>query len=87
MTVIAGPAATDEHVDARGRRRSALISVGAAGFLFALKLCTGLATGSLAFLAEAAHSATDLVAALRKRGQDQQAPPQLPAFGSPTANH
>ena len=49
---------------ARARRRSALFSVGAAVFLVALKLATGLATGSLAFLAEAAHSATDLVAAL-----------------------
>jgi len=49
---------------ARARRRSALFSVAAASFLVALKLGTGLATGSLAFLAEAAHSATDLVAAL-----------------------
>src|ERR671924_1771482 len=51
-------------VAAQARRRSALFSVAAAGFLVALKLGTGLATGSLAFLAEAAHSATDLVAAL-----------------------
>ena len=49
---------------ARARRRSALFSVAAAAFLVALKLGTGLATGSVAFLAEAAHSATDLVAAL-----------------------
>jgi cation diffusion facilitator family transporter len=49
---------------ARARRRSALFSVAAAIFLVALKLVTGLITGSLAFLAEAAHSATDLVAAL-----------------------
>ncbi len=49
---------------ARGRSRSALFSVAAAVFLVALKLGTGLATGSIAFLAEAAHSATDLVAAL-----------------------
>ena len=33
-------------------------------FLIALKLATGLVTGSLAFLAEAAHSGIDLVAAL-----------------------
>jgi cation diffusion facilitator family transporter len=51
-------------VAARARRRSALFSVGAAIFLVALKLGTGLITGSIAFLAEAAHSATDLVAAL-----------------------
>ena len=36
----------------------------AAIFLVAIKLVTGLATGSIAFLAEAAHSGTDLVAAL-----------------------
>ncbi|MGI8845391.1 MAG: cation-efflux pump, partial [Thermoleophilaceae bacterium] len=46
------------------QQRTALISVGAAVFLVAIKLITGLATGSLAFVAEAAHSATDLVAAL-----------------------
>jgi cation diffusion facilitator family transporter len=59
-----GTAPPEEPADARGRRRSALLSVVAAGFLVALKLVTGLVTGSLAFLAEAAHSATDLVAAL-----------------------
>ena len=46
------------------QQRTALISVGAAIVLIAVKLGTGLATGSLAFLAESAHSATDLVAAL-----------------------
>jgi cation diffusion facilitator family transporter len=51
-------------VAAHARRRSALFSVGAALFLVALKLGTGLITGSIAFLAEAAHSATDVVAAL-----------------------
>jgi cation diffusion facilitator family transporter len=49
---------------ARARTRSAMFSVAAAAFLVALKLATGLATGSVAFVAEAAHSATDLVAAL-----------------------
>jgi cation diffusion facilitator family transporter len=60
------PAATGDldFVAARARRRSALFSVVAAVFLVALKLGTGLITGSIAFLAEAAHSATDLVAAL-----------------------
>jgi cation diffusion facilitator family transporter len=67
--ITAGPSAlaageNPDLVAARARRRSALFSVAAAGFLVALKLGTGLATGSLAFLAEAAHSATDLVAAL-----------------------
>src|SRR5215217_1025653 len=54
----------EDLMAAEARRRSALFSVAAAAFLVALKLGTGLATGSIAFLAEAAHSATDLVAAL-----------------------
>ena len=45
-------------------RRTALASVLAACVLIAIKLATGLASGSLAFVAEAAHSGTDLVAAL-----------------------
>jgi len=45
-------------------RRVALVSVGAALLLIAIKLGTGLATGSLAFISEAIHSGTDLVAAL-----------------------
>jgi cation diffusion facilitator family transporter len=56
--------AIQEHVDAAGRRRTALLSVVAAGFLVAVKLAAGLITGSLGLLAEAAHSATDLIAAL-----------------------
>jgi cation diffusion facilitator family transporter len=66
-TEFAPPAAAPDQpelVAARARRRSALFSVAAAVFLVALKLGTGLAMSSLAFLAEAAHSATDLVAAL-----------------------
>jgi cation diffusion facilitator family transporter len=42
----------------------ALLSVAAALVLIAIKLGTGLATGSLAFISEAIHSGTDLVAAL-----------------------
>ena len=53
-----------ETAGARARQRTAAVSVAAAVFLVAIKLVTGLATGSLAFIAEAAHSATDLVAAL-----------------------
>jgi cation diffusion facilitator family transporter len=53
-----------EIADARAMQRTALISVGAAVFLVAVKLVTGLITGSLAFIAEALHSGTDLVAAL-----------------------
>jgi len=51
-------------VDERARQRTAVVSVGAAVLLVAVKLATGLATGSLAFVAEAVHSGTDLVAAL-----------------------
>ncbi len=46
------------------QRRTALWSVLAAVALIALKLGTGLATHSLGLLSEAAHSGTDLVAAL-----------------------
>ena len=46
------------------QRRAALTSVFAAAALVALKLVTGLATGSLGLVSEAVHSATDLVAAL-----------------------
>jgi cation diffusion facilitator family transporter len=46
------------------QRRTALLSVVAAAALIALKLGTGLATHSLGLLSEAAHSGTDLVAAL-----------------------
>ena len=45
-------------------RRVALVSVGAALLLIGIKLGTGIATGSLAFISEAIHSGTDLVAAL-----------------------
>ena len=58
--------------DARGNslrgvsplRRTALASVVAAICLIAIKLVTGLAAGSLGLVADAAHSGTDLVAAL-----------------------
>jgi cation diffusion facilitator family transporter len=46
------------------QRRTAFASVVAASALIALKLGTGIATGSLGLLSEALHSATDLVAAL-----------------------
>lgn len=46
------------------QRRIALVSVAAAIVLIALKLVTGIATGSLGLISEAAHSGTDLVAAL-----------------------
>ena len=46
------------------QRRTALVSVGAAVLLLALKLGVGLASGSLGLVSEALHSGTDLVAAL-----------------------
>ena len=46
------------------QRRTALVSVVAAAALIGLKLGTGIATHSLGLLSEAAHSGTDLVAAL-----------------------
>ena len=46
------------------QRRTALVSVVAAAVLIAVKLVVGVASGSLGLLADAAHSGTDLVAAL-----------------------
>ena len=46
------------------QRRTALFSVLAAIALIGLKLGTGIATHSLGLLSEAAHSGTDLIAAL-----------------------
>jgi cation diffusion facilitator family transporter len=46
------------------QRRTALVSVAAACLLVAIKLGAGLASSSLGLLAEAAHSGTDLAAAL-----------------------
>ncbi|PWU22533.1 MAG: hypothetical protein C5B48_09955 [Candidatus Rokuibacteriota bacterium] len=46
------------------QRRTALASVGAACLLIAIKLAAGLPSGSLGLVAEAAHSGTDLAAAL-----------------------
>jgi cation diffusion facilitator family transporter len=46
------------------QRRTALVSICAAGVLVALKLGTGIASGSLGLVSEALHSGTDLVAAL-----------------------
>jgi cation diffusion facilitator family transporter len=46
------------------QRRIALVSVAAAAALLLIKLGAGLASGSLGLVSEAAHSGTDLVAAL-----------------------
>jgi len=55
-------ATTSPGADAR--QRTALLSVVAAIALVAIKLTAGAVSGSLGLVAEAAHSATDLVAAL-----------------------
>src|SRR4051794_28427869 len=60
----AQPTAERSPSEGRAQQRTALLSVAAACFLVAVKLGTGLVTGSLGILAEAAHSGTDLVAAL-----------------------
>ncbi len=57
-------AAPIDGVAARGQVRTAKFSVLAACLLVAVKLVAGLVSGSLGLLAEAAHSGTDLVAAL-----------------------
>jgi cation diffusion facilitator family transporter len=61
-----GPAAArvQDADSAKARVRTASASVLAACLLVAIKLVAGLLTGSLGLLAEAAHSGTDLVAAL-----------------------
>ena len=46
------------------QRRTALVSIAAAAGLMAVKLGTGVASGSLGLVSEALHSGTDLVAAL-----------------------
>ncbi|HEX3266628.1 MAG TPA: cation diffusion facilitator family transporter [Gaiellaceae bacterium] len=46
------------------QRRTALVSILAACVLIAVKLVSGIFTGSLGLLSEAAHSGTDLIAAL-----------------------
>jgi cation diffusion facilitator family transporter len=57
-------AAPPEKARVSAQRRTALVSVGAACLLIAIKLVAGIASSSLGLLAEAAHSGTDLAAAL-----------------------
>src|SRR4026207_1316858 len=52
-----------ERSAAAGKRHVAFQSVTGAVFITVLKLITGIATGSLGILSEAAHSGLDLVAA------------------------
>ena len=55
---------TSPSAGVQEKRSAALSSVGAAVFLTGLKIIVGVLTNSLGILAEAAHSALDLVAAL-----------------------
>jgi cation diffusion facilitator family transporter len=67
MAVSAPQTSAERAADAaagEAQRRTALLSVFAAVFLLTVKLVTGLVTGSLGLIAEAAHSGTDLVAAV-----------------------
>ena len=71
-------------------RRTALFSIVAATALVALKLGAGIAAGSLGLLAEAAHSATDLVAALLTFlavRVGEQPPDEQHPFGHNKAEH
>jgi cation diffusion facilitator family transporter len=62
------PAAIQDNADARetpkarAKRTAALLSVCAAAVITLLKLLTGILTGSLGMLSEAAHSGIDLIA-------------------------
>lgn len=59
-----GSAAKTIAVSESHKQRVALISIGAAIGIFVFKLAVGVHTGSLGILAEAAHSALDLMATL-----------------------
>ncbi|MEA2306556.1 MAG: hypothetical protein QOH43_3836, partial [Solirubrobacteraceae bacterium] len=59
-TRIASAATADQ----RGQRRTALASIAAATVLVALKLGTGLATGSLGLISAGIESSGDVVAAV-----------------------
>ncbi len=56
-------AIVENSMEAREKKAAALSSVGAAIFLTLMKIVVGVMTHSLGILAEAAHSALDLVAA------------------------
>jgi cation diffusion facilitator family transporter len=55
---------TRVHLDASAKKRTAAISVLAASLMVALKLWTGLQTGSIGMQSEAVHSGLDLVASI-----------------------
>jgi cation diffusion facilitator family transporter len=62
MSVRVADAANQHAVPAEAKSSAALFSVVAAALITLLKLVTGLLTGSLGMLSEAAHSGIDLIA-------------------------
>jgi cation diffusion facilitator family transporter len=63
MSPAAAKTSSEAPVQAERKSSAALFSVVAAALITTLKLATGLLTGSLGMLSEAAHSGIDLVAA------------------------
>jgi len=63
MSLTAAPERTSAPSQSAKKRSAALFSVTAAALITLLKLVTGLLTGSLGMLSEAAHSGIDLIAA------------------------
>jgi cation diffusion facilitator family transporter len=64
MSSAAAARSHDEAGDQQGQRRTALASIAAATLLVALKLGTGLATGSLGLISAGIESSGDVVAAV-----------------------
>ncbi|HEY2436454.1 MAG TPA: cation transporter, partial [Solirubrobacteraceae bacterium] len=58
------PPATKSTADDLGQSRTALVSVLAAALLVALKLGTGVATGSLSLISAGVESSGDVIAAV-----------------------
>src|SRR4051812_1821410 len=56
--------ARDAAADAKGQSRTALVSIAAAAVLVALKLGTGIVTGSLGLVSAGIESSGDVVAAV-----------------------
>lgn len=64
VAVPADPALPDEDALNRGQNRTALVSVAAAAVLVALKLGTGIVTGSLGLISAGIESSGDVIAAV-----------------------
>jgi cation diffusion facilitator family transporter len=64
MSAAANTAVADEAALRRGQSRTALVSVAAATILVALKLGTGIATGSLGLVSAGIESSGDVIAAV-----------------------